>query len=106
MTSIFAKAGLAALLAICAIPATVSTAAAAPQEAAVVQVQYGGGPHYRPHRSCSPIYAVQKARMHGLRNVSIAGISPRRIVVVGHSRHHGRDRIVFANVRGCPIIRR
>lgn len=106
MTSIFAKAGIAALIVFCAIPATVSTAAAAGPHGAIVEAQYGGDRHYRPHRACSPIQAVQKARMRGLRDVRVTGISPRRVVVAGHSRHHGRDRIVFANVRGCPIIRR
>lgn len=105
MTSIFAKAGIAALIAFCAIPATISTATAGPQHD-VIQAQHSGDRHYRPYRTCSPIQAVQKARMRGLRDVRVTGISPRRVVVAGHSRHYDRDRIVFANVRGCPIIHR
>jgi hypothetical protein len=35
----------------------------------------------------------------------VVDVSPRRVVVAGFDRH-GRDRIVFANERGCPVIRR
>jgi hypothetical protein len=100
MTNIIAKASLAVLLALSSIPATVSTAAAAsPARGAIVDVQY------RPVRSCSPIQAVRKARYAGLRDARIVNITPRRVVVAGRDRR-GWDRMVFANVRGCPLIRR
>lgn len=102
MTHFFAKASLAALLALCSIPATASTAAASPQTDLVVQAQY----HHRPPvRGCSPVEAVRKARYVGLRNAHITRMSPRVIVVAGRDRR-GWDRITFANVRGCPLIRR
>ena len=63
MTHFLTKASLAALLALCTIPATVSTAAAAgPQTNFVVEAQY-----HRPIRGCSPMHAVRKARDFGLR---------------------------------------
>jgi hypothetical protein len=59
----------------------------------------------RPRRGeCRPHHAVEKARWNGLRRAFVADVTPRRVVVAG-VRHGGRDRIVFANVRGCPIIR-
>src|SRR5882672_7441716 len=101
MTTIFAKAGIAALIALGAISATVSTASASPFGAAVHEVRYDP---YRP-RVCSPLEAVRKARAHGMRNAHIAEIAPRRVIVEGRGRY-GRDRIVFANVPGCPFVRR
>jgi hypothetical protein len=61
----------------------------------------------RPDRrgQCHPAQAVEKARWNGLRRAFVADVSPRRVVVAG-VRHGDRDRIVFANVRGCPVIRR
>ncbi|MDH4440976.1 MAG: hypothetical protein QE284_11385 [Rhizobium sp.] len=61
----------------------------------------------RPNRrgECHPNQAVEKARWNGLRRAFVADVSPRRVVVAGF-RHGGRDRIVFANVRGCPVIGR
>ena len=59
----------------------------------------------RPHRGeCRPHHAVEKARWNGLRRAFVADVTPRRVVVAG-VRHGGRDRMVFANVRGCPVIR-
>ena len=101
MTTIFAKAGIAALISLAAVSAGVSTASATSFGAAVQDVRYD--PH-RP-RVCSPIEAVRKARARGLRNTHVAEIAPRRVIVEGRSRY-GRDRIVFANVPGCPVIRR
>lgn len=54
---------------------------------------------------CHPHQAVEKARWNGLRRAFVADVSPRRVVVAG-VRHGYRDRVVFANVRGCPLIRR
>ncbi|OHV23484.1 hypothetical protein B5K08_16095 [Rhizobium leguminosarum bv. trifolii] len=101
MTHFLTKACLAAVLALGAIPATVSTAAAAgPQTNFVVEAQY-----HRPIRGCSPMRAVHKARYLGLRDARITRMSPRVVVVAGRDRR-GWDRITFANVRGCPLIRR
>ncbi|RUM21465.1 hypothetical protein EFQ99_27050 [Rhizobium vallis] len=101
MTHFLTKASLAALLALCAIPATISTAAAAgPQTNFVVEGQY-----HQPIRGCSPMQAVRKAHYSGLRDVRITRMSPRVVVVAGRDRR-GWDRMTFANVRGCPLIRR
>ncbi|ENN87851.1 hypothetical protein RHSP_48088 [Rhizobium freirei PRF 81] len=101
MTNLFAKAGIAALIALGAISATAVTASANDFHPGIQQARYE---HYRG-RSCSPVLAVQKARDMGMRRARIDNITPRRVVVEGFGRR-GPDRIVFANVRGCPLIRR
>ncbi|GAK69169.1 hypothetical protein [Agrobacterium rubi] len=112
MISTFAKAGVAALIAISGLSATASTASAQ-------DVRYGlyvqdgprhGGHHGwgRPDRGrdrCAPWLAEEKASRMGLRRARVVDVSPRRVVVAGFDRQ-GRDRVVFANVRGCPVIRR
>ncbi|MDL2397430.1 hypothetical protein [Rhizobium mayense] len=91
MTGIFTKAGIAALIALGAAAASISTASANDLSAS----------HHS--RICSPITAVQKARAVGLRHAHIENITPRRVVVEGVGRH-GSNRVVFANVPGCPLI--
>ncbi|MBP2236781.1 hypothetical protein J2Z31_003295 [Sinorhizobium kostiense] len=54
---------------------------------------------------CVPGLAVEKARDRGLRRAHVADISRRQVVVAGR-RYGERRAIVFANVRGCPIIGR
>lgn len=113
MISTFAKAGVAALIAFGGVSATASTASAGPdvQYGIYVQDGYRHGGHQRwgrPDRGrdrCSAWMAEEKANRMGLRRTRVVDVSPRRVVVAGISRH-GRDRIVFANVRGCPVIRR
>ncbi len=59
----------------------------------------------RWNRGCSARRAVRIARHDfGLRRAHVAREGHRRIVVEGR-RHHRWQRIVFANVRGCPVIR-
>jgi len=53
---------------------------------------------------CRPNQAVEKAQWSGLRRARIMDITPRRVVVEG-VRRGDFDRMVFANVRGCPVIR-
>ncbi|SCW54593.1 hypothetical protein SAMN02927900_02466 [Rhizobium mongolense subsp. loessense] len=104
MTNFIAKASFAALLAIASIPASVSTAAAAgPERGVVIDVQYHRPPPV--YRGCSPVMAVRAARWSGLRDVRVVNVTPRRVVVAGRDRR-GWDRMTFANVRGCPLIRR
>ena len=100
MTHFIAKASFAALIALVSIPFAAPTASASQwRRAPVVDVQY------RPVYACSPVQAVQKARWTGLRYARVTNVTPRRVVVSGRN-HWGWDRIVFANVRGCPLIRR
>ncbi|HEV7308809.1 hypothetical protein [Ensifer sp.] len=54
---------------------------------------------------CAPWMAVDKARDRGFRRAYVADVSSRRVVVEGR-RDGYRDRIVFANVRGCPTMGR
>ncbi|WEZ82991.1 hypothetical protein P6U16_18960 [Rhizobium sp. 32-5/1] len=54
---------------------------------------------------CDPRLAQEKARDFGLRRAQVVDVSPRRVVVEGRRRGEYRT-VVFANVRGCPIIGR
>ncbi len=102
MSGIFIKAGIAAMIAFGAISAFSSAASAGDFDARVQQVRYD------PHgaRICSPVVAVQKARRGGMRHAVIADVTPRRVIVEGRNRWGRPDRVVFANVPGCPSIRR
>ncbi|MBB3963567.1 hypothetical protein [Rhizobium metallidurans] len=103
MNRFIAKASFAAILALASIPATTSVAAAAgPERASIIDVQYRPA----PARACSPVRAVEKARYAGLRNARVTDITPRRVVVSGRGYRGYWDRMFFANVRGCPEIRR
>ena len=120
MAGMLAKLGFAALVTFATTVGTVSTAAADSNFGWGVYV--GGGPgydrHYRDdyrpgwgheprrHRpqGCSPRRAVEEARWSGLRRARVHNVTPRRVVVAGF-RHGEFDRMVFATVRGCPIIR-
>lgn len=120
MAGMLAKLGFAALVTFATTVGTVSTAAADSNFGWGVYV--GGGPgydrHYRDdyrpgwgheprrHRpqGCSPRRAVEEARWSGLRRARVHNVTPRRVVVAGF-RHGEFDRMVFANVRGCPVIR-
>jgi hypothetical protein len=119
MTNILIKTGVAALIALTGLSATASTAAASGPEFRIF-VQQGwdsrGGDHHRggdrwerPRHDrggrCSPGLAEAKARDMGLRRARVVDVDRRTVTVVGRDRH-GRDRIVFANDRGCPVIRR
>ncbi|MFB9948008.1 hypothetical protein ACFFP0_04065 [Rhizobium puerariae] len=117
MTSMIVKAGIAALIALTGLSATAPTAAAAGSDLGVY-VQYRDHDrdrHWRPdHRwrpaprprpGCAPRLAEQKASRMGLRRTRVVDVSRRTVTVVGFG-WRGRDRVVFGNVRGCPVIRR
>jgi hypothetical protein len=61
---------------------------------------YGNGP-----RGCNPRMAENIARDYGLRRAHVVDVTPRRVIVDGYGRH-GPDTMVFANVRGCPLMGR
>lgn len=119
MTSMIVKAGIAALIALTGLSATAPTAAAAGP--GLIEVQYRDhdrnrdwdrGRNWRPDRrpdrrpaGCSPWMAEAKADRMGLRRTRVVDVSRRSVTVVGFGRR-GPDRVVFANVRGCPLIRR
>lgn len=116
MTNFIVKAGTAVLIAMAGLSGTATTAAAAGPEFGV-HVQYGGERHHRGrdrwerprHHDrggrCSPRLAEEKASRMGLRRARVVDVDRRTVTVVGRDRH-GRDRVVFANDRGCPVIRR
>lgn len=54
-------------------------------------------------QGCDPDDALDSARDAGLRRAHIVRVTSRNIVVDGYTRG-GPDRIVFANVRGCPEV--
>lgn len=127
MKHLFAKLALAGVIGISALgtlsaPAAADTIRLGIESGGIVDVQYRG--HYGDERDwgrdrdrhrpgwghdrrgrCSPGLAQDKARDFGLRRARVVDVSQRRVVVEG--RRHGDYRtIAFANVPGCPIIRR
>ncbi|MCO5730355.1 hypothetical protein [Rhizobium sp. SSA_523] len=118
MSKLIATAGLAALMAVSSLIIPASGASAA-QNDLTVQVQWredhrGWDRHPGRHGDrdrhgrrdvCSPGFAEAKASRMGLRRARVIEVNRRVVVVAGFDRH-GRDRIVFANDRGCPVIRR
>lgn len=64
--------------------------------------RYDGG-RDRRRGGCSPGEALDAARDAGLRRARVARVTPRSVVVEGFTRR-GPDRIVFANVPGCPEV--
>lgn len=57
----------------------------------------------RGRGGCNPGLALDRARDAGLTRVSIASQNARSITVQGVT-DRGRDRMIFANTRGCPEI--
>lgn len=113
MTNLIVKAGFAALVALTGISAIAPTASAAGPDMRV-QVQYyhqdrdwrpDRRPIHRPVTACAPWLAEAKADRMGLRRTRVVDVSRRTVTVVGFD-HRGPDRVVFANTRGCPVIRR
>jgi hypothetical protein len=110
VTSLIIKAGIAAFVALTSLSAVAPTASAAGSDMAI-QVQYrhpGPDRHWRPDRRrdrCAPWMAEAKADRMGLHRTRVVNVTPRTVTVVGFGRR-GPDRVVFANVRGCPVIRR
>lgn len=108
MPNFLVKAGLAALIALTGFSVTAPSAAAASPEL-TIQVQYrdrdrGWRPDRGP-RACQLGLAERKARRMGLRRSHVVRVTRRAVTVAGITRR-GPDRVVFANVRGCPLIRR
>ncbi len=56
-------------------------------------------------RGCDPRQAVDVARSYGLRRARVVDVTPRRVIVDGFGRR-GPDTMMFANVRGCPLLGR
>ncbi len=122
MTNVFVKTAMAGLIAFAGLSGTASMAAASGPEFRIF-VQHGNWDrhdrrdrgdrfdrhdrrrHHDRRGSCSPRQAESKARHMGLRRARVVDVDRRTVTVVG--RDHGRrDRIIFANDRGCPVIRR
>ncbi|MDX3926838.1 MAG: hypothetical protein QHC90_13670 [Shinella sp.] len=114
MPNILAKTLIAAFVGLGAIATSVPAASASDTGIRVETVGYRNGfqlafhePHHRWDRRgrCNLRLAEAKARDRGLRRARVVDVSPRRVVVDGR-RFGDRVRMVFANVRGCPTIRR
>ena len=127
MKQVLARLGIAAALAAGAFSATVTTAAAQgldiyvgpgynrpppPDYGRPPPPDYGRPPPPPPgygggygRRGCDPRQAEDIARDYGLRRARVSDVTPRRVIVDGFSRR-GPDTMVFANVRGCPVMGR
>jgi hypothetical protein len=57
----------------------------------------------RPRGRCDLDLATDIARDEGLRRPRVVDVTERRVVVRGRTSN-GRETIVFANRRGCPIV--
>jgi hypothetical protein len=114
MMQFLAKAGLATLLA----AGTVAGAVAPAYAQVDVYIGSDRAPpgYYRPPpsdyerprprpRGCDPRLAEDIARDYGFRRARVVDVTPRRVIVEGWTRR-GADEINFANVRGCPVLRR
>ena len=117
MKQVLARIGLAVMM----IVGTLGAVAPAHADGFSFGIEIGGRDRHRPghwhggdedwggggweRRGCRPEEAMRIARYEGLRHVRVVDISPRRVVVAGRDRY-GWTRLVFANVRGCPLISR
>lgn len=113
MLKLFAKGGLAVVLAFAAVGPMTTTASAQDLELRI------GPDGVRPvirdrdrdrdwdrdrrREECSPRHALSIARDEGLRRAEVTRITRRSLTVEGMTRR-GPTRMVFANVRGCPEI--
>ncbi|CAH0341354.1 hypothetical protein [Rhizobium sp. CECT 9324] len=125
MIDMLRKLGIAALVSVTAVTGLAATATTASADSFGIYiggpaygVDYRDGPRHwdrgprghdrdgrgRGRGDCRPNQAVEKAQWSGLRRARIMDITPRRVVVEG-VRRGDFDRMVFANVRGCPVIR-
>ena len=114
MNQLLAKLGVAAAVAVTALSGSAGYAAAQG-----VDIYIGPGHHrppppdyYRPpppprfdRRGCDPREAVDVARSYGLHRARVVDVTPRRVIVDGFGRR-GPDTMMFANVRGCPMLGR
>ncbi|MFS8145687.1 hypothetical protein ATY78_17165 [Rhizobium sp. R635] len=116
MMHFLAKAGLAAMLTVGTLAGTVAPAAAqlniiigepdrGPPPPDYRRVPPPQGYGRRPMRACDPRLAEDMARDYGFRRARVVDITPRRVIVQGWTRR-GPDEMSFANVRGCPPLRR
>ena len=113
MSNFFAKASLAALLSLGSLAAVAPAANAGGLDVDVVVrdhrqpvvIRDHRYPVVRDHRGCSPWMAVEKARWHGFRRAEVTHVGRHRVVVEG-KRDWRWSQIVFANVRGCPLLYR
>ncbi|MBB4063458.1 hypothetical protein [Gellertiella hungarica] len=116
MKKLFARMGLATLIAGATLAGLAPAAAQADDFG--IEFRFGGDDgynrEYRHHRwnnryegrrGCRPDRALEIARYEGLRRAHISRVTPRVVVVKGRGPY-GWERIVFANVRGCPIVDR
>jgi hypothetical protein len=114
MNNLFAKAGIAALIALSGLTATAPVASAQGRDGYYRDgPRFDRGPDRRddfrrgPDRRdrCEIGLALDKAERRGMRRPQVADVNPRRVIVVGRNRG-GPDRMAFANERGCPSIGR
>ncbi len=120
MTSLLKTALVALSLAAAGLGASATTASASDVRFGIVigGGSHGGGGYHGGHHGgpgwhggprygrgvCAPGHALQKARGMGIRNARIVDVNHRVVRVAGRDRG-GHVRAVFANDRGCPVVR-
>ena len=112
MKQLLAKLGIAAAITVTALTGTAGYASAQG-----VDIYIGPGRHRPPppdydippprydRRGCDPREAMDVSRSYGLRRARVVDVTPRRVIVDGFGRR-GPDTMMFANVRGCPLLGR
>lgn len=103
MTSIFAKAGVAAIIALGTLSTSLPASYAGDMSGSLVQqVRYDRN---RSSNVCSTRTAQQRARRMGMRSPRVVRVTSRTVVVEDRGRP-GRWTIVFSNTRDCRLLRR
>lgn len=115
MKNLLSRIGLVAMMAVAGLAGLQPAAARADDFG--IEFRFGNDDgyntrHYKEYRwghndrrGCRPERALRIARHEGLRRAEIVRITPRVVVVRGRTPY-GWDKLVFANVRGCPMIDR
>lgn len=113
MRQLLAKLGVAAAIAVTALSGTADFASAQGVDIYVSPGRHrppppdydNPPPRFDRRRGCDPREALDVARSYGLRRARVVDVTPRRVIVDGFGRR-GPDTMMFANVRGCPLLGR
>jgi len=100
MSTILAKIGVASLVLIGSMAASLPQASANDLSGHVQQAAW------RPGTFCTGSQAESRARGMGLSRVRVVSVNSRWVVVEGRDRRGRFQRVTFWNQRSCPLARR